>query len=1053
MNTLSKIYDPKKNEEKIYKYWEDSGKFNPNNLDLPKNAPTYTIVLPPPNITDKLHLGHSSMIAIEDLLIRYHRMQGFKTLWIPGTDHAAIATQNVVEKKLLKEKNQTRHDLGREKFMEEAWAFMKTTQSTILNQTRRMGASLDWSRLAFTLDEPRKKAVEKMFIDMYKAGAIYRGERMVNWCSRCHSTLADDEVEHQEKKAKLYWIKYGPFVLATSRPETKLGDTAVAVHPSDERYQKMIGKDYEIEGVLGKFMIKVVADKSVDPSFGSGAVKVTPAHSFTDSEIAARHNLPSKKIINEDGRMMDNCGKYAGMSVLEARKAIVTDMETLGLIDHIDEDYQHSAAVCYRCGTVIEPLPSKQWFISVDKKLDRLDKKSLKEAALEVSEEKQIEFIPDRFTKRYEHWMKNLHDWCISRQIWLGHRIPAWHKNGAIKVQAEKPKENTNFIFLHGFYRTGEVKDPLNWLNKKLPTKNNFWKILPKANKPSYREQSKFVLENSTITNDSIFVTHSLGGTLAMKMIEENNLKIKKLILLAPVFNTKNIKAPELQNYLETKIDFEKLKTLVDEIIILKPQKDHIVPEEDFDKLAQKLNTKIIQIEKSKSHFNNDQNELIFNEIKNEIWTQDPDTLDTWFSSGMWTFSTLGWPDNFQDNQKSGDLAQFHPTQVLNTGYEILTLWVSRMIMMSLFAVNEIPFEKVHLHGMVLDQNGKKMSKSKGNGIDPIDMIEKYGTDAVRLSLLIGSTAGNDVKISERKIESCRNFINKIWNISRFVLNQVETTFKDISSLEEKDLTLADKWILSEMHHITKNVRSLIENHEFSAAGELLRYFIKDNFADWYLEISKIEKNNSKQIILSEILKDLLKLWHPFIPFITETIWQKISDSMLMTENLPKKNKYQKYFIPDQTFPLIKNIIIEIRNARAQYQLNPNQKIKVVLQARNKTEILTKEKKLLENLGTFTKEIKIVENGDEIANAFFGQVSDIRIYIPLEGIVDLEKEIERLTNEVSKLKNIRDSMEKKLSNKKFVENAPKEIIEKEQLKKEQLKIKIKNLEKQLRAIK
>jgi valyl-tRNA synthetase len=879
MTNLSKTYNPQKTEQDIYQLWEKSGKFNPDNLDLPKYDKSYTIILPPPNITDKLHLGHSSMLAIEDLLIRYHRMKDFRTLWLPGTDHAAIATQNIVEKKLLEEKKQTRYDLGREKFMKEAWSFMETTQSTILNQIRRMGASLDWSRLAFTLDKPRKKAVEKMFIDMYQAGAIYRGERIVNWCPRCQSTLADDEVEHKEEKAKLYWLKYGPFVLATSRPETKLGDTAVAVHPDDKRYQEMIDRNYDIQGVLGEFTIKVVADKSVDPDFGSGAIKVTPAHSFIDNEIAARHNLPSKKIINEDGKMMENCGKYSGMEVLKAREAIVADMKEMGLIDHIDENYKHSTTVCYRCDTIIEPLPSEQWFISVDKKLDQLNGKSLKEKALEVAQSKEIEFIPERFNKRYQHWMENLHDWCISRQIWLGHRIPAWHKNGEIKVQAESPG------------------------------------------------------------ND---------------------------------------------------------------------------------------------------------------------WAQDPDTLDTWFSSGMWTFSTLGWPDKFKNEKKSGDLAKFHPTQVLETGYDILTLWVSRMIMMSLFAVGEIPFKKVHLHGMVLDQNGKKMSKSKGNGIDPIEMIDKYGTDAVRLALLLGSTAGNDVRVSERKIEGYRNFINKLWNISRFVLTQLEDiqlSKSKIADLDKKDLTLTDEWLISEMHHFNKNIQSLIENHEFSAAGELLKTFTRDNFADWYLEICKIEKNKAKKIILSEILKDLLKLWHPYVPFVTETIWQKINPSMLMTEKMPDKNKYKKYFSPGETFSLIKEIIIAIRNARAEYKLNPQDKIKVIIQTNKLKEKVEENKELIKRLKTYAEKIEVVDKGDEIKNAFFQQIKNVRIYIPLEGLIDFEKEKNRLKKEKEHLKILSNLLSNKLDNENFIKNAPKQIIKQEQEKKEQIEIKIKNIDKQIDKLK
>jgi valyl-tRNA synthetase len=597
-----------------------------------------------------------------------------------------------------------------------------------------------------------------------------------------------------------------------------------------------------------------------------------------DNEIAQRHNLPSKKIIDENGRMMENCGKYSGMKTLEAREVIVADMEKLGLIDHIDENYQHSASVCYRCDTIIEPIPSKQWFISVNKKLDRLNGKSLKEAAIEVAKNKEIEFIPDRFNKRYQHWMENLHDWCISRQIWLGHRIPAWHKDGEIKVQAENPGKD---------------------------------------------------------------------------------------------------------------------------------------------------------------------------------WIQDPDTLDTWFSSGMWTFSTLGWPDNFQNDKKTGDLAKFHPTQMLETGYEILTLWVSRMIMMSLFAIKEIPFEKVYLHGMILDKHGKKMSKSKGNGIDPLEMIDQYGTDAVRLSLLIGSTAGNDVKMSERKIEGYRNFVNKFWNISRFVLSQIEPDSKKITDLKEEDLTLADKWILSEMHHFSKNVRSLIENHEFSVAGELLRTFTKVIFGDWYLEICKIEKNSAKNTILSEILKDLLKLWHPFIPFVTETIWQEIESYMLMTEKLPQAEKYKKYFSPDETFSLIRKIVTEIRNARAQYQLNPQQKIEVFLQplTANKTGILESNQILIKNLQTFTKKIEISEKQEGIEKAFYSQVEDVRIYIPLEGLIDIEKELERLNKENNRLKNLLTVLEKKLQNKKFVQNAPEEIVEKEKSKQNQIKLKIKNIEKQIDNIK
>ncbi len=882
MINLDKTYNPQETEEKIYKFWEDSGKFNPDNLALPEDAKTYTIILPPPNITDKLHLGHSSMLAIEDLLIRYHRMQGFRTLWLPGTDHAAIATQNVVEKKLLKEKGLTRHDLGREKFMTEAWDFMKTTQSTILNQTRRMGASLDWSRLAFTLDEPRKKAVEKMFIDMYEAGAIYRGERVVNWCPRCQSTLADDEIEHKTEKSILYTFKYDkdfPIAISTTRPETKLGDTAIAVNPKDKRYENFVGKTLEATFCGIQLKIKIIADPEVDMNFGTGALGVTPAHAMIDWQMAQKNNLNLIQVIDEQGTIKAGFGEFSGKKALEAREMIIQKLTESNLIIKTEE-IENNLSVCYRCDTLIEPLPSKQWFISVDKKLEKFNGKSLKEKALEVAENKEIQFIPERFTKRYTDWMENLHDWCISRQIWLGHRIPAWHKDDEIKVQAETPGDG---------------------------------------------------------------------------------------------------------------------------------------------------------------------------------WLQDPDTLDTWFSSGMWTFSTLGWPDNFKDNKKSGDLMRFHSTQVLETGYEILTLWVSRMIMMSLFAIKEIPFEKVHLHGMVLDQHGKKMSKSKGNGIDPIDMIEKYGTDAVRLALLIGSTAGNDVKISERKIEGYRNFINKFWNISRFILEQFETkNSKNENQLEDlvkKDLTLADNWILSKMNELQIEIEKDLEKHDFSGAGEKLRKFTRNDLADWYLEASKIEKNSSKQIILSEIIKDLLKLWHPFIPFVTETIWQKNNSSMLMTEKFPAIDKYSKYSQEAFDFQLIQKIVTAIRNARAQYQLNPNDKISVYIYADKKFIEVEKQKNLIKNLGTFIEEITISKAGKEIPKSFYEQVEEVKIYIPLENLIDTKKELERLEKELERLENFLKILEKKLANQNFLKNAPKEIIEKEETKQKKAEIKIKLIQNQIARIK
>ncbi len=866
---LKKTYQPSSCETNIYEKWQNSGYFNPDNLELPEDAPCYTIILPPPNITAKLHLGHAATLAIEDLMIRFKRLNGFRTLWLPGTDHAAIATQNVVEKKILQEQGKTRHDLGREKFLAEVWNFLRLTQNQILEQTRSMGASLDWSRLAFTLDEERQVAVKTMFKEMYDEGVVYRGERMVNWCPRCHSTLADDEVEHKEEKAKLYWIKYGPFVLATSRPETKLGDTAVAVHPDDERYQALIGQELEIEGVLGKFTVKVVADKAVDINFGSGAIKVTPSHSFVDSEIAERHNLPGKKIIDEDGKMMANCGKYAGLKTREAREAIVFDMEKMGLIDHIEEDYVHNSARCYRCDAVIEPLPSRQWFIAVDKATARLEGKSLKQKAIEIVRAGEISFVPARFEKRYLDWMENLHDWCISRQIWFGHQIPVWYKGEEVYCGLEAP----------------------------------------------------------------------VG----------------------------------------------------------------------------------------------------------EGWTQDTDTLDTWFSSGTWTFSTLGWPENFSQGIKKGDLAKFHPTQVLETGYEIITLWVSRMIMMSLFAIKEIPFSQVYLHGMILDKDGKKMSKSKGNGIDPLKMAEKYGADAVRLSLLMGSTPGNDARFSEEKIEAKRNFINKLWNVSRFIIS---ACVESKASIQKKDVntwptakTAADHWILAELNNTITKASQDLEKLDFSSAAETLSEFTWNNLADWYLEAAKIEKE--KEEILIFILRKLLILWHPFIPFVTEKIWESFNDNLLMVEKWPQiVDKDFFYNQKESDFSVIKDLVIAIRNARSKNRVEPAQKLTAVVYGHKKLSLINGNQELIKRLKTGIETLEIKESGEKISGAIVVISGEIEAY--LVGAIDQDKERQRLLKEKETLEQLVIRQEEKLSNQEFINRAPEKIIAAE---KEKLSVYQRDLEK------
>ncbi len=863
---MEKNFNFKKEEDNIYAQWEKSGYFNPDNLNLPKKAKTYSIVLPPPNITDKLHMGHASMLAIEDLMIRFRRMKGYKTLWIPGTDHAAIATQNVVEKKLLKETGKTRHDLGKEKFLKEVWKFLKITQATILHQTKKMGSSLDWSREAFTLDETRQKSVTKMFVEMYEAGLIYQGKRLVNWCPRCHSTLADDEVEYENQETKLYTFKYSadfPIPISTTRPETKLGDTAVAVNPKDKRYKKYIGQIFKVDFCGINLAIKIIADREVDMEFGTGAVGVTPAHSFVDARMAEKNQLKIVEVIDEDGKIKINFGKFSGKTVLEAREMIIKELKSRKLLLR-EEKLENNLSVCYRCGTAIEPILSTQWFVAVDKKIKKLGNKSLKEKAIEVVKSKKINFLPGRFEKRYLDWMKNLHDWCISRQLWFGHSIPVWYKNGEIFVGEKAPQEKG--------------------------------------------------------------------------------------------------------------------------------------------------------------------------------WKQDSDTLDTWFSSGMWTFSTLGWPDNFKNGKKSGDLAKFHPTQVLETGYEIITLWVSRMIMMSLFAVGEIPFETVYLHGLILDKNGKKMSKSKGNGIDPINMIEKYGADATRLSVLIGSTPGNDVRLSEEKIESFRNLVTKLWNICRYA-KQSDNSFSLEEEIKKSDIkSLSDKWILSKLNILIKETTSDLEKYRFGSAGEKLRDFTWNELADWYVEINKLEKNPK---VLGFILEKLLKLWHPFIPFVTEEIWKSFreEENFLMVAPWPKANKNFSDKKAEKEFFQFQSLTAKIRNIRSVYKIDPYQKLD--LYGKN-----FKEKVALENLA----KVKFLDSSEEKQKMILVQGNRERFFLDVSSFIDIGKEVKKAKEEIENLKKVIAQKEKMLANKNFVSSAPKKVIQSNQEKLKEYQEKIENQKRFLKNI-
>ncbi len=888
---MDKAYDASRVEDGLYARWEKSGYFNPDNLPAGK---TFTIVMPPPNATGTLHLGHAVMLALEDLMIRYHRMRGDAVLWIPGTDHASIATQAKVERMILEKEKKTRHDLGREAFLKRVEAFVEESRGTIRKQIRKMGSSCDWSRECYTLDKERSEAVIEMFVRMYEDGLMYRGERVVNWCVRCTSTLADDEVEYKEQRAKLYFMKYGPFVVATTRPETKVGDTAVAVHPDDPRYKDKIGTTFDLNWGPGTkpLKIKVIADREIDPKFGTGILGVTPAHSAVDARMAEANKLPFIKVIGEDGRMTEAAGKYAGMTVLEARHAFVKDLEARGLIKKVEE-ITNNLSACYRCSTAIEPLTSLQWFVDVDKKIPGRGQ-SFKELSLEAVKSGKTEIIPDRFTKVYFHWMENLRDWCVSRQLWFGHRIPAWYcENKHVSVARKPPK-------------------------------------------------------------------------------------------------------------------------------------------------------KCVACDSSKL-------------------TQDPDTFDTWFSSGTWTFSTLGWPKAVKDGKKTGDLKRFHPTQVLETGYDILFFWIARMILMTTYAMKEVPFEKVYLHGLVRDEQGRKMSKSLDNVIDPLDVSKKFGTDAVRLALVIGGAPGADVRLGEEKIAGFRNFTNKLWNISRFVLTSVSAVRREIK--QPKANTLPDKWILYRLRDLIGAVEWQLKKFQFSSAGESLQQFTWNEFADWYLEITKIQMQDQKlrastESILLYVLEQLLKLWHPYMPFVTEAIWDEWQNlggkKFLMIETWPKRLEHTSAdasIVED--FELIQELVTTIRNFRSEHKIDPAKKPNTTIIAYKKPKIFKESSEVIRYLARLGEtELKETEKGFKPKEKMQVILApNFKILMPVADIIDPAKEKTRLYKNKEWCETLIRGLEAKLSNPGFTDKAPKEVVEKNRQSLAEKKEALAKIESALKALK
>ncbi len=860
---MEKAYDSKLVEDAIYAAWQKSGYFTPENLpNLEARTEAFSIVLPPPNVTGTLHLGHAVMLAIEDAVVRFQRMRGKRALWIPGTDHAAIATQTKVEKILQEEEGKTRHDLGRDEFLGRVRAFAQDSHDTIVDQMKKMGASVDWTREAYTLDDARNTAVNEAFKRMYDDGLIYRGYRIVNWDLVGQTTVSDDEVVHKESKAKLYTFKYSndfPIAISTTRPETKVGDTAVAVHP-EGRWKKFIGKVIVVEDFCGaKLTLKVVGDEAVDDAFGTGALGVTPAHSQIDADIAKRHELEMIQVIGEDGLMTSGAGAVAGKAVKEARKEVVAWLETQGLLESTDEVDQN-ISVAERTGAVIEPLPKMQWFVDVNKAfafkksqhapmegIEDGEMVTLKQLMRHVVEKNQVEILPDRFNKTYFHWIDNLRDWNISRQIWFGHRVPVW-------------------------YRGDEM---------------------------------------------------SVGSAPA-----------------------------------------------------------------------------------------------------GDDWIQDEDTLDTWFSSGLWTFSTLGWP-----NVEAEDFKRYHPTNLLETGYDILFFWVARMILMSTYLVGEIPFKTVYLHGLVRDDKGRKMSKSLDNIINPLDTIAEYGADATRLSLLIGSSPGNDSKLSVEKIASFRNFTNKLWNISRFVLTSVEKV-ESVSALPN-DLTDADAWILSRLQAVTQEVTEHFEKYELSLLGEKLRAFTWNDFADWYLEVAKIQKRDERRsastdAVLLYVLEAVLKLWHPFMPFVTEEIYKRFEKDLLMVASWPSFAKATDGTAAIARFDEVCAVITGIRSLRAQYKVAPEKKVEAFISGGEHLQDSAEVISALARLSSLSFDASS-ENGKS-AVFVAGSVS---VSLPLAGMVDLAQEKIRLQKSLDEVRKLVASIESKLSNDSFVQNAPAKVIEME----------------------
>ncbi len=874
-HNIPKVYDPASVEKKWYEFWEKNRYFHAE--PEPGKKP-FSIVIPPPNITGKLHMGHALDNTLQDILIRWHRMMGDNTLWMPGYDHAGLATQIKVEEVLKKEEGKTRFDLGREEFVKRVWAWKEEYGDRIINQLKCLGISCDWERKRFTMDEGCSRAVRETFVSLFEKGLIYKGTRITNWCVNCHTALSDIEVEHEDTPGHLWYVRY-PVVgeedtyltIATTRPETIPGDTAVAVNPEDERYAKLIGKTLRLP-ILNR-EIPVIADSYVDTKFGTGAVKITPSHDPNDYEMGLRHNLPEIVVIGKDGIMTEEAGPFAGLERYECRKQIVARLKEEGYLVKIEE-HSHAVGHCQRCHNIVEPLVSTQWFVKMQ---------PLVKAAVDCVTDGRTQFVPERFTKNYTGWMENIHDWCISRQIWWGHRIPVWYCDDCGEMSAS---------------RTDLEKCP------------------------------------------------KCGST-------------------------------------------------------------HI--------------------------------------------HQDEDALDTWFSSALWPFSTMGWPDNTEL------LKQFYPTSVLVTGYDIIFFWVARMLIMGMEFMKEIPFEKVFIHGLVRDSQGRKMSKSLGNGIDPLEVIEKYGADTLRFMLITGNTPGNDMRFYWERVEGTRNFANKIWNASRFALMNMEGYDKDA---ELAPYTLADKWILSRLQDTVKDVTGLLERFELGEAGRAIYDFIWSEVCDWYIEIAKPRLYNKEaaserataQHVLATVLVSAMKLLHPYMPFITEEIYQCLPHEAesIMISKWPVADESLVDPEAERGMNAIMDSIKAIRNMRAEVNANPGKKIPaIMLVSEDLREVVAHNDSYIKLLGGIDNLELRPLNGEKPENAMAAVVTGIEVYLPLAGLIDVEKETQRLSKELAAMEKDLQRAGGKLNNAGFLAKAPEDVIAKERAKYEELSGKIEAVKKRM----